>query len=278
MAEFTCAGVLLVDAEGNLITQHRDDKPGINSPGLASFFGGTLEPEDASPLAAAVREINEETNLNLQAANLEQFITYDFTLSDDRLEHEVIFIAKGISTDGLEVYEGQDYRVVRDVSDPLLAPVCRPGAEKWFKERDYILNATGDQPEVHRYAATLFIAPDGTMHGHLRDNKPGIDQPGKIGGFGGACEGRETPLQAAVRELHEETDRTFAPEQLELLARYIVWRPLTREYEQTTIYIVRDFDVTGMKVFEGQGVAPITAADGRVASAILPALRQWFGA
>ncbi|HKX73634.1 MAG TPA: NUDIX domain-containing protein [Candidatus Saccharimonadales bacterium] len=276
MAEFNCAGVLLIDPEGNLITQHRDDKPGINSPGLASFFGGTLEPEDASPLAAAVREINEETNLNLTEADLEEWITYDFDLSADRLEHEFIYIAKGVSVQGLEVYEGQGYHVVRSLDDPLLAPVCRPGAEKWFKERDYILNATAEHPEVHRSAATLFIGPDGTMYGHQRDDKPGIDQPGKIGAFGGGCEEGETSLQAAIRELHEETDRQFKPGQLELLNRFVVWRELTREYEQATIYIVRNFDVAGMKVFEGVGVAVIPGPNKHIASTITPAVRQWF--
>jgi 8-oxo-dGTP pyrophosphatase MutT (NUDIX family) len=276
VAEFNCAGVLLIDTEGNLITQHRDDKPGINSPGLASFFGGTLEPEDTSPLAAAVREINEETNLHLTANDLREWITYDFDLSADRLEHEFIYIAKGISTQGLEIYEGQGYHVVRSLDDPLLAPVCRPGAEKWFKARDYILHATAAHPEVHRYAATLFIGPDGTMYGHQRDNKPGIDQPGKIGAFGGACEEGETPLQAAIRELHEETDRQFIPEQLEPLRRFVVWRELTQEYEQANIYIVRNFDVTGMKVFEGEGVATIPGPSDHISSAVMPAIRQWF--
>lgn len=267
------ACILLINGQGDIIAQRRDDKPGIQAPGKISCFGGFLE-EGETPRQAIERELHEETNLELPAEHIEPFCEVT-TGTEVRFRHTV-FIAKGISTDGLEVYEGQGFTVLDDAHNPLMIESLQFAAEKWFAERERLLRATASQPAVHRYAAAFFVGPDGTLYGQLRDDKPGIDQPGKIGAFGGACEEGETPLQTLVRELHEETDRTWRPEQLELFSRYVVWRPLTREYEQANIYLARNIDPAGMRIHEGQGIAPILAPDDRVAVSVLPAVRKWF--
>ncbi len=63
------AEILLVRKDGSVILQVRDDKPGITNPGLVSTFGGRIESGE-EPLEAAVREINEETNLGLKKNQL----------------------------------------------------------------------------------------------------------------------------------------------------------------------------------------------------------------
>jgi 8-oxo-dGTP pyrophosphatase MutT (NUDIX family) len=50
-----------------------------------------------------------------------------------------------------------------------------------------------------------------------RDDIPGILHPGKIGLFGGHCESGETPLQCAVREVHEEIGYFVQPASFEHL-------------------------------------------------------------
>ena len=63
------AEILLVREDGSVILQVRDDKQGITNPGYISSFGGHIEPGE-EPIEAAVREINEETNLNLTSDDL----------------------------------------------------------------------------------------------------------------------------------------------------------------------------------------------------------------
>lgn len=272
--DYECAGMLLVDQDSHIVAQHRDNKPTILSAGLASFFGGRLE-GDESPREAALRELHEETNIRLTLDDIEPWLDYIFDIQGIR-ESEHLFIAKGISTDGLEVYEGQGYHIITSLEDPLLAPVFRPAAQKWFKEREYIFQATAAHPEVHRYAAAFLVTPDGTLYGQLRDNKPGIDQPGKVGAFGGMAEAGETPLDTVVRELNEETNLAIQASDVELFDRFVIWRPLTKEYEQATIYIVRNVNVENIEVYEGQGIAKITSVGDHTAVAVRPALKKWF--
>jgi 8-oxo-dGTP diphosphatase len=64
--------VLMADAEGRLLLQLRDDRPGVAHPGLWCFFGGGVEAgEDLR--AAAVREVAEEIGLALDPAMLRPF-------------------------------------------------------------------------------------------------------------------------------------------------------------------------------------------------------------
>ena len=54
----------------------------------------------------------------------------------------------------------------------------------------------------------------------LRDNVPGILQPGKIGLFGGHREDGETHLQCVVREIYEEISYFVSPDRFQHLAIY----------------------------------------------------------
>lgn len=105
------AEVLLVRSDGALVLQQRDQKPGISNPGLVTTFGGHIEFGE-TPLQAAVREINEETNLNLTADQLTFFGKYHKTLVKHGEDWVVYyFIAQGIDDTGLIVREGSGYVV-----------------------------------------------------------------------------------------------------------------------------------------------------------------------
>ncbi len=54
------ASVVLVNEKGEVLTQLRDNKPGINYPGFLTYIGGSVE-EGESPEEAARRELKEET-------------------------------------------------------------------------------------------------------------------------------------------------------------------------------------------------------------------------
>lgn len=53
------AGAVLWHADGTVLLQHRDDRPGVKDPGKWSLFGGGIEPGE-DPETAMLRELDEE--------------------------------------------------------------------------------------------------------------------------------------------------------------------------------------------------------------------------
>lgn len=109
---------------------------------------------------------------------------------------------------------------------------------------------------VHHYAGVILITPSRRVIAQQRDDKPGIDSPGKISPFGGTVEAGESYLEAAYRELvEEETNLVLAPEDFTLLWESVEWRPLTRECEGYHIFTVTISDqaLAALEVYEGQG-------------------------
>lgn len=61
--------VLASDAEGRVLLQLRDDRPGVLFPGLWHPFGGGVEPGETR-IAAAAREFEEETGVRAEVPAL----------------------------------------------------------------------------------------------------------------------------------------------------------------------------------------------------------------
>ena len=68
----TGAFVVALDAQGRVLMQLRDDRPGIVQPAHWSFFGGGVEAGE-TPRDAARREFAEETGIAVPAERLEVF-------------------------------------------------------------------------------------------------------------------------------------------------------------------------------------------------------------
>lgn len=116
----------------------------------------------------------------------------------------------------------------------------------------------------HHYAGVLIVTESGKLVGQRRDNKTNIDNPGKIGTFGGTVEPNEDPRQAAWRELtQEETNLSIEPSSIEPLFEDVAWRELTKEWEARHFFVARinDTDLAGMEVYEGEGWAYINGSD-----------------
>ncbi len=103
--ERSYVGALLVDTNGKLIAQQRDDKPGITNPGMVSLFGGTSH-ESESPIETLRRELREELELEVNSNNL--------LLQTVKHENGTnvacsIYIVTGVDAEKLKLHEGAGF-------------------------------------------------------------------------------------------------------------------------------------------------------------------------
>jgi 8-oxo-dGTP pyrophosphatase MutT (NUDIX family) len=96
----------------------------------------------------------------------------------------------------------------------------------------------------------LLIVTDGGLLLHHRDDKPGIANPDCWAGFGGAVENGETPEQALLREVTEETG---------LVIRDPVFLTDAVDHEGdgrlvSLFYVIGDFRPEDIDLQEGAGV------------------------
>lgn len=139
--------------------------------------------------------------------------------------------------------------------------------------------STPELNEVERrYAGVVLLSESGKIIGQKRDDKPGIDDPGKVGTFGGAVETGETPKRAAWRELtQEETNLQIDYDSLMPLHQEVARRKRTGEWEARYYYLahVRDEALPKLKVYEGQGWTYINGhSDPALIDQWRPAIKQ----
>jgi 8-oxo-dGTP pyrophosphatase MutT (NUDIX family) len=102
-----CGGAVLLSPESYPILQLRDDKPGINHPGMLHVFGGAAESSE-SGREAMVRELGEETGLSPKRLEAAKYLC---TLAEsgcaDGIENRVeIYVLPGVKLDEIEILEG----------------------------------------------------------------------------------------------------------------------------------------------------------------------------
>lgn len=126
------AAVTLIDADGNFILQHRDDKPTINNPGMLTAFGGAVEGDETNR-EAALRELSEETNLNIEwASNNIHYLTTVFqpTTIQGIPRYITYYSLNGVDKESLETYEGQGFKIIDPKSEAARAyPLSDPTIE-----------------------------------------------------------------------------------------------------------------------------------------------------
>ncbi|MDB5179292.1 MAG: hypothetical protein JWN01_1235 [Patescibacteria group bacterium] len=128
-----------------------------------------------------------------------------------------------------------------------------------------------NQPPIsevtHHYAGVFLVTASGKIIGQQRDNKPGIDNPNRIGSFGGTIEDGEDPLAGAWRELvEEETNLEISKEDVHLYSEDVAWRKLTNEWEGRHFYYAKitDAALDQLEVYEGQGWAVIESPEDKL--------------
>ena len=100
-----------------------------------------------------------------------------------------------------------------------------------------------------KVAGVALCLPDGRYVFQRRDQQPGLRSAGLLGFFGGGVEKGETFLQAALRELGEETSVKATAENLELVADFVGTDEESLHFNIFRLMIEHD----DFEVFEGQG-------------------------
>lgn len=115
------------------------------------------------------------------------------------------------------------------------------------------------QPDIknikHHYAGTFLLTESGRIIGQKRDDKPDIDNPGKVSTFGGTVEPGETPVMGAWRELtKEETNLVLDINSFKSLFSDVKWRELTQEWEVVHFFVtnISDLQLKKLEIYEGE--------------------------
>jgi 8-oxo-dGTP diphosphatase len=141
---------------------------------------------------------------------------------------------------------------------------------------------TAPRPKIREIAAAVVFDTSGRLLLQLRDDIPNILYPGKIGLFGGHCEGAETFLDCVVREIHEELSYYLPPERFERLSH---WVGPDSEVPGGTVhaefFVTREVPADNLNVTEGSlKIVPVSELD-KIEDALTPsarfALQSLFG-
>ena len=134
--ERSYVGALLVDTNGKLIAQQRDDKPGITNPGMVSLFGGTSH-EGESPIETLRRELQEELELEVNSNNL--------LLQTVKHENGTnvacsIYIVTGVDAEKLKLHEGAGFATgtPEELLNRSVTAVTQQAIEAFVEARDSV--------------------------------------------------------------------------------------------------------------------------------------------
>jgi 8-oxo-dGTP pyrophosphatase MutT (NUDIX family) len=210
--------VTLVDPRGRVLMQERDEHAPV-WPEMWCFPGGGLD-QGESPVAAAVRELAEETGVLLAAEDLTDLGRFELVTADRGTFHFHAFVARTTLSE-VECHEGRQMVFVG--SDPLpdvdLVPstaLVAPVLRQWIADHPFV-----PDPGGRTFASVVLVDREGRILLQERDEHAPID-PERWGLAGGHVEQGEDFEPAAYRELAEETDVRLAPGTLELFGEFVV--------------------------------------------------------
>tara|TARA_B100000035_G_C20875857_1_gene498349 strand:- start:234 stop:671 length:438 start_codon:yes stop_codon:yes gene_type:complete len=105
---FLSGSFVIIDINGKLLFQKRDNKSDIWYPNLLGLFGGSIENKE-TPIICALRELNEETNFNFKSLDL--LFKINFSTAQ---KFKYIFYKKINSLPKkFKVNEGSGYKCIR---------------------------------------------------------------------------------------------------------------------------------------------------------------------
>ena len=99
------ASAILIDTQGRLLLQQRDDISGIHYPGKIGLFGGHRESHETF-LECVVREVHEEISHFVPPDRFDHLTSYSNVDLDGGTVRGEMFLARGVPQDSLTITEG----------------------------------------------------------------------------------------------------------------------------------------------------------------------------
>ncbi|MFH1770898.1 MAG: NUDIX domain-containing protein [archaeon] len=121
---------ILVNSEGKLLMQHREDKPGFDFPNTWSLFGGAID-EGETAEEAIVREIKEEIDYDVNDYKFVEEVNFPHLFS---ISMFIVPIDKELKDLTLREGDDFDFFTKEEVFELKLSDVARKFLEIYYKK------------------------------------------------------------------------------------------------------------------------------------------------
>ena len=246
------AAIVLVDSDGRLLLQERDEGAPVDPDMWGMVGGGIDEGEDDAD--GARRELEEETGLT--GIDLDRLDDFSFYCAGCAETHDVVlYVAFTDLTDAdVECHEGRQIVFVDpttvhtlDWNRALAVALPRVIGSASYVERF-------GRREPRSFACVILVDPEGRVLLQERDGNAPID-PDTWGMPGGHLEPGEQPETGAYRELREETGLRLSPGTLTLFTELAVYHPHYGSVDSNHIYVARvDLTDADVECHEGRQI------------------------
>lgn len=124
--------LILVNSEGWVLCQHRDNIHTILGPDTWCAPGGTQEDGDVSAKTAAARELLEETGYAVDLNDMHLLAEEEYMTDKGYPSHRAVFWAAYDGKQKIECYEGREFRFIspKDLDNLKMYP----GHEKFLRQ------------------------------------------------------------------------------------------------------------------------------------------------
>lgn len=109
---------------------------------------------------------------------------------------------------------------------------------------------------MNKYSGVILVTAYNSILLQQRDVNNSIVNSGQVAFFGGLNEGKETEIQGAIRELHEETNLKVTEKDLVLYGTFYKTEPDGSETE-ISLFLLPNVKREGLEIYEGKGYIEI---------------------
>ncbi|MXY48871.1 MAG: NUDIX domain-containing protein [Gemmatimonadetes bacterium] len=243
------SSAMLVNSDGDILINLRDDDPRIIFPNKWSLIGGYAQ-EKEDPEQGLIREVKEEIGYEVTDRSL-------LATFFDRADVWHLYLAPiNVPIDYLILGEGQAIRFIdpaRALTELDLCVTSRCFIEVYLRYLDFQDYARSRKPTVSVISSAMLVNPAGDILVNLRDDDPRIIFPNQWSLIGGHVEENESPEEGLVREVEEEIGYRLSD--YDLLATFFDGTDIRN------LYIVPiDVPIDDLVLGEGQAIRYIDSA------------------